>query len=119
MCNTAAFLVDRVLPNLPVRQWVLSLPWEVRALAAAKPDVLAAIGRIFVESIFREQRRECAEPGAECGAVCCVHRAGGSVNLAPHFHVLVVDGVLVKEPGIELRFEEAGPTNRLQPAPSR
>lgn len=59
MCNTAAFLVDCVLPNLPVRQWVLSLPWEVRSLTAAKPDVLAAIGRIFVETVFREQRKEC------------------------------------------------------------
>ena len=26
MCNEAVQLVDRVLPNVPVRQWVLSLP---------------------------------------------------------------------------------------------
>jgi hypothetical protein len=52
MANTAAHLVDRVLPAVPVRQWVLSLPWELRALAAFKADVLSALARIFVEAIF-------------------------------------------------------------------
>ena len=33
-CNEAVQIVDRVLPNVHVRQWVLSLPWELRALAA-------------------------------------------------------------------------------------
>jgi len=28
----AAFLVDRVLPNVPIRQFVLSLPWELRSI---------------------------------------------------------------------------------------
>jgi hypothetical protein len=30
MAETAAFLVDQVLPRAPVRQWVLSLPIELR-----------------------------------------------------------------------------------------
>lgn len=37
MANVAAHLVDRVLPAVPVRQWVLSLPFELRALAASAP----------------------------------------------------------------------------------
>ena len=45
MANTAANLVDRVLPAVPVRQRVLSLPWELRALAAFKADVLSAPAR--------------------------------------------------------------------------
>ncbi|XYH96289.1 transposase zinc-binding domain-containing protein [Sorangium sp. So ce1128] len=32
MCNEAAHLVDRVLPNVPIRQWVLSLSYELRGL---------------------------------------------------------------------------------------
>ena len=109
MCNTAAFLIDRVLPNLPVRQWVLSLPWELRPVAAAKPDVLGATGRLFVDTVLRELKRTGGRPGAESGAVCFVHRAGGSLNLNPHLHVLVLDGLLVGEPGDELRFEAALP----------
>jgi len=108
MCNTAAHLVDRVLPNLPLRQWVATIPYELRPLAAAKPDVLAAIGRIFVEVVLREQKREGGKPKAEGGAVCFVHRAGGSLNLSPHFHVLALDG-LVHDASEELCFDEALP----------
>ncbi|MFH1529107.1 MAG: hypothetical protein ABIK09_00040, partial [Pseudomonadota bacterium] len=32
--DTAAHLVDRVLPEAPYRQWVLTFPWEVRFLLA-------------------------------------------------------------------------------------
>ena len=35
MADTAAHLVDRVLPKVPVRQWVLSLPVALRYPAAA------------------------------------------------------------------------------------
>jgi hypothetical protein len=30
MADTAAHLVDRVLPEVPIRQWVLTLPYPVR-----------------------------------------------------------------------------------------
>jgi hypothetical protein len=30
MADTAAWLVDRVLPFVPVRQWVLTLPFPLR-----------------------------------------------------------------------------------------
>ena len=32
MADTAAHLVDRVLPLAPVRQWVLTLPFRLRFL---------------------------------------------------------------------------------------
>jgi hypothetical protein len=48
MANVAAHLVDRVLPSVPVRQWVLSLPFELRALAAFRADVLSALARLFI-----------------------------------------------------------------------
>ncbi len=54
MSNTAAHLVDRVLPAVPVRQWVLSLPFELRALAAFKADVLSALVR---RRLGRDHRR--------------------------------------------------------------
>src|SRR5262249_54303511 len=40
-----------------VRQWVLSLPFELRGLAATKPDVLTALGRIFAEEVERVTKR--------------------------------------------------------------
>ena len=41
MCDAAAHLVDHVLPDVPVRQWVLTAPHEVRrvhALRAGRTD---------------------------------------------------------------------------------
>src|SRR5207248_7586343 len=49
MCNTAAHLVDRVLPNVPIRQWVLSLPFDLRIAAARDPRLLAACDRILLD----------------------------------------------------------------------
>src|SRR5271155_5089420 len=52
MANGAAHLVDRVLPDVPVRQYVLSLPYELRRLAAFKAEVLTSLARTFVEAVF-------------------------------------------------------------------
>jgi hypothetical protein len=37
MSQTAAHLVDHVIPHVPVRRWVLSLPIPLRVLPAAQP----------------------------------------------------------------------------------
>jgi hypothetical protein len=96
MANTAAHLVDRVLPRVPVRQYVLSLPFDLRMLAAFRADVLTALSRIFFESI-RARYRKCAKTlgrtNVEAGAVTFVQRFGSSLNLNVHFHVVVLDGV--------------------------
>src|SRR4051794_13260285 len=97
MCNTAANLVDRVLPDVPVRQWVLSVPFELRGLLASQADAVNAVSRFFAEEIERHLRRvarESGEPRCRSGAVTFVQRFG-SMNLNVHFHVLVPDGVFL------------------------
>lgn len=100
MANVAAHLVDRVLPPVPVRQWVLSLPFELRALAAFRANALSALSRIFVEAIFA-RHRACARRQklgeVVSGAVTHVQRFGSSINLNVHFHVMVLDGVCAKD----------------------
>jgi hypothetical protein len=99
MANTAAHLVDRVLPDVPVRQYVLSLPYDLRRLAAFKADVLTALSRIFVEGIFATYRTRAKRDGiddAQCGSVTFVQRFG-SLNLNVHFHVVVLDGVFARD----------------------
>ena len=109
MCNEAAHLTDRVLPNVPVRQWVLSLPFELRRLAAFRADVLTMLGRTFVEEIFRASGFRGG--GREGGAVTFVQRFGGSSNLNVHFHVLVLDGAFVRA-NDGTRFHETPPPSR-------
>jgi hypothetical protein len=114
MSNTASHLVDRVLPDVPVRQYVLSLPYELRSLAAFKSSVLTATARIFVEAVFAANRSRAKSgglSGAECGAVTFVQRYGGSLNLNVHLHVAVLDGVFTRDEQGRVVFHAApGPT---------
>ena len=48
---------------------LLSLPFELRGLAATKPDVLTALGRIFAEEVARATKRLAGVAAAETGAV--------------------------------------------------
>ncbi len=100
MCNTAAVVVDRVLPEVPVRQWVLSTPFEIRLLLARNAESFGELTRLFMEEVLAQYRRRAAKLGIEnCegGALVFQHRFGGSLNLNTHLHACVVDGVFEKE----------------------
>ena len=95
MVETAAHLTDQVLPRVPYRQWVLSVPKRVRWHLREKPEVIGGLLRIFlraVETTLR-QRSPGAPADARFGAVAFVHRFGSYLNSHVHFHVLVTDGV--------------------------
>ena len=57
LAASAAWLMDRVLPAVPFRQWVLSLPYRVRLLCAYDPDVCAKVRRILVRAVSGYTRR--------------------------------------------------------------
>lgn len=79
MANTGASLVDRVVPDVPVRQFVLSIPYELRRLAAFDPGVLTALNRIFVEAVladYRARARRSGDGDGQTGAVTLVQRFG-------------------------------------------
>ena len=42
MAESAALLVDEVLPDQPVRQWVLTFPYPLRLLFASQPEATGA-----------------------------------------------------------------------------
>ena len=103
MSDTAAHLVDRVLPDVPVRQWVLSLPPAVRILCAFKPEALSLTVRVFIRTLFAFHRRRARraglpDRGGRCGAVTVIQRYGSACELNLHLHSIVLDGVYVDEP---------------------
>ncbi len=111
MHDTAAHLVERVIPQVPVRQWVLSLPRWARFLLARDPALITRTLDIALRGIFAWQRRRARQVGAvgpRAGAVTFVQRFGGALNLNVHFHCLVPDGVFVREEG-SVRFVELLP----------
>ena len=50
MVDSAAHLVDEVLPKRPIRQWVLSVAYPLRYLFAANPKVITVGMRNWVFS---------------------------------------------------------------------
>jgi hypothetical protein len=98
MCGTAAHLTDRVIPDVPLRQWVLSVPYELRLLLARHADALSAVGRIFIQEILRFQRQQAQIHRlghARGAAVLFPQRFGSSLNVNIHYHAAVPDGVFV------------------------
>jgi hypothetical protein len=116
MANTAAHLVDRVIPAVPVRQWVLSLPFELRARAAFDAKVLTALVRAFAKALGARHRSWARSLGieAEFGAITFVQRFGSSLNLNVHFHVVVIDGVFSRDDERRLLFTPAPPPTRAE-----
>lgn len=102
MTGRAAHLVDAVLPNVPVRQWVLTLPVRLRYLIAYDAKLCSEILNAFISEIFRWHRRSAKRHAglesmaqARCGSLTFIQRAGSALNLNVHFHSLVLDGIYV------------------------
>ncbi len=99
MADTAAHLVDRVLPEVSIRQWVLTLPYPLRYRCAWNARLTSEVLRCFLRSVFAEQRRRARAlfgiRKGQCGSVTFIQRFGSALNLTPHFHTLVLDGVYV------------------------
>jgi hypothetical protein len=104
MAQTAAHLVDHVIPPVPVRQWVISVPKRLRCFLADRPRAVAALTRIFLDEI---ERLLCAAAGVTAaadtpsasrprlGGISFLHRFGSALNHHVHLHACVTDGVFV------------------------
>ena len=116
MSETAARQCDRVLPAVPYRQWVLSLPWELRMPVARDTALLNAVSRVFFEEVrawLRGAAGAIPEAVSQAAAVSQIQRFGGSLNLNPHIHMLVADGVFA------CRDDGSTPTFVATAAPTR
>ncbi len=96
MVDSAALLVDEILPHQPMRQWVLSVPFPLRFLFASQPAVMGKVLGIVYRVIATHLTRKAGytKATARTGAVTLIQCFGGALNLnilcgAPHkiFHV--------------------------------
>src|SRR5262249_36583123 len=81
MSELAAQLVDRVIPRVPVRQWVLSLPFTLRYQLAFDAKLTSAVLDVFIRSVFAELRCAAARQGiadGQCGAITAIQRFGSA-----------------------------------------
>jgi hypothetical protein len=123
MAEVAAHLTDEVIPHLPVRQWVLSVPKRLRPFLHQTPEVASAVLGIFIRALRAAIRG--ASPGApaalrdaQLGAISFPQRFGSSLPSKTlsiedakhphyHFHVLALDGVVSGDVEHGVRFHEA------------
>lgn len=121
MFDTAAHLVDRVIPRIPVRQWVLTFSRRVRYHLAADPKLASEVITRSLRTLFAWQRRRARALGerpsraSSCGAITFVQRFNSALELSWHLHILIPEGIFVRDGedrDAAPRFVElAAPTN--------
>jgi hypothetical protein len=107
MSDIAAFLVDDLLPDAPYRQWVLTFPWMLRFRLAVDRPLFSALVRAYLHTLFAWQRRRGRAAGiadGATGAVTFVQRFGSILNLHPHIHSILPDGLFVPTSTDSLEF---------------
>ena len=100
MADSAAHLVDYVFPDRPVRQWVLSVPYQLRFLLATQPQVitkvLAIVHRVISTWLIKHAGLT-VKSGAQTGAVTLLQHFGSALNAHLHFHMVYIDGVFDRQ----------------------
>jgi hypothetical protein len=113
MNEQAAHLVDRVLPHVPYRQWVLTLPGELARVVAFDGDLATAVFGVFADELSRWQRERANDLGIadpQTGSLLEIQRFADGARLYPHAHALVPDGVFVaSSDGQSARFIRQDP----------
>jgi len=111
MSDTAVHLEQEVLPEVPVRHWVCSFPWGVRAVLGYDQELCGQAVRVFAQELSRSLKRRAKAlfglrslDDALTGLVVVVQRTDGALRLNVHLHVLALDGVYVEDEQKELTF---------------
>ena len=116
MAQTAAHLADHVIPPVPVRQWVISVPKRLRVMLADRPQAVAVLTKIFLTEIERLLLAASGGPSdaempsasrPRLGGISFLHRFGSALNRHVHLHACVTDGVFV--PPAEQAVSDAPP----------
>ncbi len=103
MSETASHLVDSVIPFIPTRQWVLSVPVSLRYLMAYDNKALSYVIDAYTGSIFSWLRKKARQTelgmtsnSLQPGVITFVQRFGSALNLNVHLHGQFSDGVFLK-----------------------
>jgi len=112
MAETAAYLVDNIIPHVKIRQYVLSVPIPLRYWMASNKKLLAKVHKIFalsIEEFYTGQNTNTSRSGS----ICFVQRFGGALNLNVHFHLLQIEGVYEPRSTAVPKFKKTKPPSDL------
>jgi hypothetical protein len=116
MAQTAAHLVECVMPWVPTRQWVVSVPMPLRYWTAPSRDLTAQVHTIIRTTIAQFYVNQAVKRGVkrqkvQPGSITFLQRFGGSLNANLHYHVIVMEGVFLDrtDQGLKPRFLKGEP----------
>src|SRR5262245_18244506 len=112
MAERAAYLVDAELPQLPVTQWVLTLPYRLRYRLAWDHALCRAVLGVYARGLLAFYTRTARSHGihdSQTGTVTVIQRFGSGLQLNVHFHTLVLNGVFSEARPGPLTFHPAPP----------
>ena len=106
MAESAALLVDDIFPEVPIRQWVLSSPFQLRFMLTRYPELMGKVLGIVYRTLSTYQIKQAGftKSTAQTGAVTLIQRFGSALNLNVHFHMLFLDGVYAEDDFGQQRF---------------
>ena len=112
MAEAAIHLTDELLQLVPVRQFVVTFPVQLRMWMARSKSLCAKVcEKVCAELTAHLQSAAGIEKGLS-GLVVFIQRFGSAANLNIHFHVIALDGVYEKKSTGRLKFYAAqAPTN--------
>jgi hypothetical protein len=97
MNETAAHLVDEIFPRVAVRQWVLSVPYQLRYWLASNAKLQTRILQIVTRALDgyykKKAKKQYSITETVTGSVTLIQRFGSAINLNVHYHILLLDGV--------------------------
>jgi hypothetical protein len=67
MVERAAWWVDRVIPHVATRQWVLTVPWKRRWLLARNPEVACGVLGVALNIVEQWYRGQAERPDGKGG----------------------------------------------------
>ena len=101
MSETTEHIESDLIPRVPLRQFVLSVPIPLRFWMSCEPKLQSKIHGIVCRVINGFYKRKLSERYSlnkseiELGGVTLIQRSGSRINLNIHFHMLYVDGCYV------------------------
>ena len=106
MAETAVHIRENVIPQISIRQWVISFPKRIHHYLQTD-EILQKI-LLIVANEIKQKVIDCSPKisNPEFGAVSFIQRFGNSLNLHPHFHFIVAHGVVEKSEE-SINFHEA------------
>jgi hypothetical protein len=113
MAQTSANIIDHVLPRrVPLRQWVLTCPFELRARLGFDAPLLGELSATVNDCILRFYERALQprialvpacdgrperHPKLHGGTVTVVQRVSSDLRHNPHLHIVALDGVFAEQ----------------------